>query len=605
MKYAAGGVTVRAGEPATVEVAVAAPAAKTDTGGKRLRVSGWMDHPATAYGRWIDVKTGKFQEDHSMIEAARGALDDITFLSGIWMSKTRGVTWRVDSVPGFLQKAIDVCHQNDVQIFLGYSIADEGGMIGGRSKLFREWIHDPASTGLTPAQHAQDICDFVFDTNGFDVDGIAFDLELNGLKAEDADNFGLFYGALADLLAGKGKVLSVATGVGNVNNEASWLGLFRAQPFRLAKGHPNFIIRPMAYDNFALDDAAFLQWHKDIVDYALNKVGLDPGQLQLGLKISKNVHSQDQSWLPPPGWSERKCTFDTAGIADRCTNLLRPNGAGLVTFAGWGDFAAFNAALNPGCDPAGTQGTPVQAPRGGAAAEASSPQTQPQPEPEPAAAQAQPADQPPPDPPAQAQEQPADNAPILRWDDPRLSDKRKRLFVEVNKRIPSVEGTPPEPGKVNLFDGVAHMTHGTSCGLLPGVVMQRLGIHGPISQYATEGVRIEAQKMGIWVESDGTARPLPGDIYVLRYPERPDEDSVQHVGIFYELDKQDPQLGLIWVTADAGQGSHEVQEAKLVNRAMEKVDGVHPFLSGPKNTPGDSPQLRRIGGWVDVDRLIP
>src|SRR5262249_39508059 len=130
MKYAAGGVTVRAGEPATVEVAVAAPAAKTDTGGKRLRVSGWMDHPATAYGRWIDVKTGKFQEDHSMIEAARGALDDITFLSGIWMSKTRGVTWRVDSVPGFLQKAIDVCHQNDVQIFLGYSIADEGGMIG-------------------------------------------------------------------------------------------------------------------------------------------------------------------------------------------------------------------------------------------------------------------------------------------------------------------------------------------------------------------------------------------------------------------------------------------------------------------------------------------
>ena len=58
------------------------------------------------------------------------------------------------------------------------------------------------------------------------------------------------------------------------------------------------------------------------------------------------------------------------------------------------------------------------------------------------------------------------------------------------------------------------------------------------------------------------------------------------------------------MTADAGQGSHEVQEAKLVNRAMEKVDGVHPYLSGPKNTPGDSPLLRRIGGWVDVDKLI-
>ncbi|MDD1679152.1 MAG: glycoside hydrolase family 18 protein, partial [Methanomicrobiales archaeon] len=317
-----------------------------------------------------------------------GALDDITFLGGIWMSKTRGVTWRVDSVPKYLQKAIDVCHQNDVQIFLGYTIGDEGGMISSRSKLFKEWIHDPASTGVTPAQHAQDICTFVFDQSGFDVDGIAFDLELNGLKAEDADNFGLFYGALADLLAAKGKVLSIATGVGNIDNESSWLGTFRAQPFRLAKGHPNFIIRPMAYDNFQLDDAAFLQWHKDIIDFALNKVGLDPGQFQLGLKISKNVHSQDASWLPPAGWTERKCTFDTPGIVDRCKSLLRPNGVGLATFAGWGDAQAFNAALNAGCDPAGTQGTPLQAPRGGIQAAPqpaqqadAQPQAQPDPQP--------------------------------------------------------------------------------------------------------------------------------------------------------------------------------------------------------------------------------
>jgi hypothetical protein len=366
MKYTPGGISVKAGAACTVEVSAqgngAQPARNADGAGKRLRVSAWMDHPATAYGRWIDITKGTFQEDESMIRAARGALDDITFLGGIWMSKTRGVTWRVDSVVNFLRKAIEVCHQNGVQLFLGYTMGDEGGLVSPRGKLFREWIHDPAASGVTLAKHAEDICTFVFDVGGYDVDGIAFDIELNGLKPEDADNFGRFYAALAELLAARNKVLSIATGVGNVNDESAWLGGFRAQPFRLAKGHPNFLIRPMAYDNFALDDAAFFQWHKDIVDYALHRVGLDPAQFQLGLKISNNVYSQDKSWVPPKGWTERKCTFDAAGVADRCRTILRPNGVGLITFAGWGDFARFNAALNPGCEPAGKAGAPLQAP---------------------------------------------------------------------------------------------------------------------------------------------------------------------------------------------------------------------------------------------------
>jgi hypothetical protein len=369
MKYASGGILAKTGETVDVEVAIKtepAPQPAPPAPGmidKRLRVSVWLDHPATCIGRWIDVKTGKFQEDRSMIQAAKGALDDITCLSTIWFSKTKGVTWKVDSVPMFLQKAIDACHENGIQFFAGYSIGDEGGMTGTRSKLFKDWIRNPV--GPTLEQHAQDICEFLFEKNGFDVDGIGFDLELNGLKAEDADNFIRFYGALADLLAAKNKVLSIATGVGNVNNEASWLGTFRAQPFRIAKGKPNIIIRPMAYDNFVLSDDQFLQWHKDIIDFALNKVGLAPGNLQLGLKTSKNVHSQDQSWMPPQGWTERKCTFDAAGIADRCKTLLKPNNVGVVTFAGWNDFASFDKALNEGREPAGTPGTPLQGPRAG------------------------------------------------------------------------------------------------------------------------------------------------------------------------------------------------------------------------------------------------
>ncbi len=188
---------------------------------------------------------------------------------------------------------------------------------------------------------------------------------------------------------------------------------------------------------------------------------------------------------------------------------------------------------------------------------------------------------------------------ITKANDPRLSDARKKFFVELEKRVPSVEGHKSAAGKSNLFDGVAHQVKGTTCGLLPGVLMQRMGVRGVISSYATEGVRTEGQRLGVWVENDGTNLPTPGDIYVLRYPETPNTDSVAHVGVVYDV--TDPNR---WITADAGQGSREVQEAKLVTRNMKKVDGTHFFLSGPSNTPGDSPLLRRIGGWVNLDALL-
>ncbi len=194
--------------------------------------------------------------------------------------------------------------------------------------------------------------------------------------------------------------------------------------------------------------------------------------------------------------------------------------------------------------------------------------------------------------------------PILNRFDPRISDVRKKLFAELDLRIPSKEGVKKSPPGINLFDGVPHQTVGTTCGLLPGVLMKKLGVKGIITNYATEGVRMEGRKLGVWVESDGINQPIPGDIYVLRYPDAPETDSVAHVGVIYEVAKLDPALGEVWVTADSGQGSHDSQEANFVNRQMKKMDGVHPFLSGPKNTPGDSDHFRRIGGWINLDKLL-
>lgn len=195
---------------------------------------------------------------------------------------------------------------------------------------------------------------------------------------------------------------------------------------------------------------------------------------------------------------------------------------------------------------------------------------------------------------------------------PGLTPARKSMMKELAEVIPSVQGMKKSKGR-NLFDGTTQLTPtkvaqlqaakqpiATTCGLLPGVMLKHLGISGMLSVGGTEGLRICGQGLGggVYQESDGKKLPKPGDLYWLRYPATPGIDSVAHVGVIYEI------RGDTWITADAGQGSLVNQEAKLVVRQMKKVDGVHPFLSGPQNTPGDSSSFRRIGGWIDLDKLL-
>jgi hypothetical protein len=376
MDYVKGGITAKTGEPVMVRIpqqgAPSEPVKPAEPAkpkpkdqppsDKRLRVSSWMDHPMSAWVQWISIKEGKYKEDHSRLEASKGVLDDISFITTVWMSANKGVTWKVDSLKPFLQKSIDLCHANKIQFIAGYTIGDEGTLVGTRSKIFVDWITNPVSP--TPEQHAADILEF-FEKENAKIDGVGFDLELNGLKAEHADNMTRFYHALADLLAPRGGLVTIATGIGTKGHEDKCLGTFRAQPFRIAKGKPNIIIRPMAYDMFNLSDAQFDQWHADIVDYALNTVGLDPGQFQLGIKTIKNAESQDPKMKganKPAGWSETKCTLQSPQVVERCKTLFKPNNVGMINFAGWSDFAAYNSALNAGKPPAGTVGHPLQVP---------------------------------------------------------------------------------------------------------------------------------------------------------------------------------------------------------------------------------------------------
>ena len=136
------------------------------------------------------------------------------------------------------------------------------------------------------------------------------------------------------------------------------------QPFSMAVGHPNMIIRPMAYDNFVLNEAKMFKWHEDICDYAINQVGLTPSQFQLGIKTSSN-DAHVIATMPkeiPMAERARRCCYRSAGVANRCEKILRDREVGVINFAGLIDYGLVNKALNPDEEPAGTAGEPLQAP---------------------------------------------------------------------------------------------------------------------------------------------------------------------------------------------------------------------------------------------------
>lgn len=351
IKYKPGGVIVATGQAHKV----ALPA-------RRLRASIWMGDPGDVLGGWADRTTGKLARDPSKVQSRSGVLDDLTLLTTIHMSKDRGVAWKNDNIVPLFPEALKLCHDAKIELHAGYTIADELSAVGSRSKLFVDWISNPVNPTLK--QHAEAIVKFLWDDKKLDFDGIGFDLELNGLRPAHRNAFIEFYGHLADLLKPRKKTLSIATGIGDIGKEDQALGTFVAQPFEIAKGHDNVIMRPMCYDVFNFSDEKLEQWRAHVAAYALDTVGLKPSQFQLGLKTSNNSDIWTSKGLPlPPGWGPRKCCLDAAGVAAFCKKHLRPRNVGVITFAGFTDSATIDAGLNPNGPRAGTPGEPLQQPR--------------------------------------------------------------------------------------------------------------------------------------------------------------------------------------------------------------------------------------------------
>jgi TolA-binding protein len=374
--------------PAPAEGGAAAPAPETapasDAKSGRLRLSFWTDFPIAPL--YLSKYRDGYLDDPAKraaigknLAGGKGLVDDISLIKTVALVGDGGAGWDTSYMPGFakerqryLRDVISIAHENGMQVLAGYAITDEGFAQGSRGKAFISWLEKSDRAAMR--KHAEAVVKFLWDEQKLDFDGVSFDLELNGMRATHAPKMTQFYGELADVLAARGnKIVAIATGIGAtkeggkyVAKEERGLGGARGQPFGLAKGHPNIIVRPMAYD-VGIDDPDLRDWHESQIQFALGAAGITPANFQLGIKIIPNVDPKHRS---------TSTLQDPAQVAARGKDLLRKYKVGLVLFAStgfavstskevqidWNKYKVFDQGLNAGMGPAGVAGGPVQSP---------------------------------------------------------------------------------------------------------------------------------------------------------------------------------------------------------------------------------------------------
>lgn len=197
-----------------------------------------------------------------------------------------------------------------------------------------------------------------------------------------------------------------------------------------------------------------------------------------------------------------------------------------------------------------------------------------------------------------------------------LSPLRIRILEEI---IPAAigwtsKGDPDKPPPPPLDRW--HKGSGTSCGLLPQFVLDRLKVKLTGGTHAVQGLgqnaratspintkRLAALKdqgvkvEGVWIDPDqgdiyDDLRPLPGDLYGICFPDDP-KKYPQHVGVIV-----DPRADG-WITADSGQGDQEMQ---VCNYCLRNFDWVNRTLKQVK--PAWEKEQREVAGWIDVELLL-
>ncbi|MBS2023756.1 MAG: hypothetical protein JST92_15235, partial [Deltaproteobacteria bacterium] len=247
----------------------------------------------------------------------------------------------------YLRKLVPALHAIDVQVMAGYEIVEKGKLSGDLGKAFNAWLAKASDDEI--GAHAQAIADKL---DEFDLDGINFDFEVNGLGIDPAHKQALenLYRETAVRIAPKGRVVSFdcAPDITDGDNTNSFM---QVQPLSLANVASNVIARPMCFDdtNFTGFDKV-----KASVACALRATndnkgsGLHPSKIQYGI------------------WTSKAFTDDKT--TEKWFDLFRQNRVGVVLYNMddqpdmLGHAKRWNDLLNRSQSLPGVQGQPLQWP---------------------------------------------------------------------------------------------------------------------------------------------------------------------------------------------------------------------------------------------------
>ena len=353
MKYSSGGITAKLGETVTVEVPGSGKSKevkpKTDPDKSRFRLSAWTRTFELLYANPAKGGLPDFDRCRKFLDACAGKLDDLVLLNTVNIqvpkppdgTPTGKVLWDSDfylddnDSPNIARKLVGECHTRGIALHAGYCVVDSGNTPGRRAIAFRKFMET-----ASPDQIKDHATQAVAMIKGAGFDGLSFDLEVNHLTvAAHGKGIEALFTELAAQMAGDNLILSFAGYPFQKDGNSPYMPNMNALPFRLCKIGKNVLARPQAY---RMHDESFDAWHarlKGTIKCALEEVGLDPSQLQLGVDYTGDttfgaVRGDDMSDV---------CKLARDKKVGVC--LWRLEGPGSPTVA---DYTSWNKALNEG-----------------------------------------------------------------------------------------------------------------------------------------------------------------------------------------------------------------------------------------------------------------
>jgi hypothetical protein len=389
----------------------ASPSMKVGITG-RVRLSAW----AKPTGNWVDDKgkTKQFARGRWKGLDARWGLDEITFTQTVRILDPGGkvpkgmplikgkpdpdaVWWADNFLPtlpadkdrtDWMKDAIQFFHSHHIQVFAGYEIvidekpsppkapesqppsAKEKEEFEKADKKYKQgladverdrrvgdafvlWLEGKGRTVSDFEEHAKKLVGF-FDDRGLDIDGISYDLEIDGkhgglaLGSRHAKAIQALYLAVMHRLSVKERYLAFAA-AGRHDSK-----IMQEQPYTLGN-IINILARTMSYEvaigGYKQQTGA--EAREDVVKESLRRFNLHPSHLQIGLTTR-----QGQPGMISVDEAKKECpTYRSyrVGLAHWYLDILDLN---------LGQYRDYDQALNLTAPRRGTRGQPLQGPLG-------------------------------------------------------------------------------------------------------------------------------------------------------------------------------------------------------------------------------------------------